>query len=124
MTRKLKTWGVFVRDYLLNKGEAYIQEIWRAYNLYLMQNGYRSIEYPTMRKYIWILRKLGLITNTRIEYHEDPHGYLSPRVFIKIVEGKENDEAWYNPQKAYNPEWALGSRRYVRKTKKKETRRG
>ena len=115
MVRKVKTWGLFVRDFLLRKKEAYTEQIWREYNLYLARNGYPPVKYSTMRKYMWILRKLGLIELSRVEQVGDPLGHLQPRFYLKIVEGKENDPAWYNPQVAYNPEWGLGSLRYKRK---------
>jgi len=115
MVRKGLTWGMFIRNYLLEHGEAYINELLGAYNMYLASMGYKPIKYSTMRKYVWILRKLGLVKVTRIQPPTEEMKQLQPRIYIAIVEGKEDDPAWYNPQVAYNPEWGLGSARYVRK---------
>ena len=62
------TTGEFIRDYLQEKGEAYIHETWMAFQDDLRERGLEWWgKYSSFRRYFYILKKLGLIEFTREE---------------------------------------------------------
>ena len=80
-----KTVGEFIRDYLLEHGEAYIQEIHRAYKAWCRERGYRQPTYHSFAKYIWQLKSLGLLVPTR----KEPSEYHYPRQYYRIADGAD-----------------------------------
>jgi len=104
--------GLFIRDYLLEHGEAYAQEIWRALKKARATAGLHCCSYSSFRtNYIYVLKKLGLIEAVRTERARK--GWYR-RVYYRIVQGRENDPRWIAPQKAFDPRRGLGKRRYRR----------
>jgi len=106
MTEKLKGWKVewvkptalFIHDYLLENGEAYAFEIWKALRDYRRSLGIKVCTYDNFRRnYIYILKKLGLIRKVR----EEPGKRGFNRVYYEIVPGKEDAVEWVNPQKYF-----------------------
>lgn len=102
--------SLFIRDYLREHGEAYIQEIWRnlkevrkiTYGKKAHMCSYDSFK----RNYIYVLKKLGLIERVREENNPNPTWYK--RVYYRIVEGKDGvvpgefvTDIWANPQKEF-----------------------
>lgn len=90
--------GHFIRDYLIEKGEAYVYEIYRAYRDWCRKNKIHGISYEGMRAYIYALKKLGLIELSRIE---GGVGKLAHRHYYRVVKDRIYDEMWNNIMKAY-----------------------
>lgn len=105
--------GLFIREYLLKHGEGYAQEMWRELKR-LRGNLYTGSYDSFKRNYIYILKKLGLIEETRRE--EVPnHPEWHERRYYKIVSGKEKmTDNWINPQK----EWKMKRYGYYKERKK------
>ena len=62
------TTGEFIRDYLQEKGEAYIHETWMAFQDDLREHGLEWWgKYSSFRRYFYILKRLGLIEFVRKE---------------------------------------------------------
>ncbi|MDI6884800.1 MAG: hypothetical protein QMD22_00330 [archaeon] len=121
--KKLKGWttprtaptGLFIRDYLLDHGEGYAMQIWRA--LKEKRGSKKVCSYSSfVANYIWILRQLGLIEKVRTEAARNRAYY--DRVYYRITPGKEQSQEWNAPQKTLDPRRALGSKKY-RKEKPK-----
>jgi len=62
-----KSAGEFIRDYLLEHGEAYIMEIWREYRKFRERQGFRAMKYDSFRVLVWHLKDAGLVEITRVE---------------------------------------------------------
>jgi hypothetical protein len=105
MNRK-KT-SLFIRSYLKENGEAYIQQMWNAYRKHCLKNSYKPPSRQSFGNYVWMLRKLELIKFARQE--EGLKGTL--RHYFKLNPEKMEDEAWLDPLKA------LGLRRYGERRK-------
>jgi hypothetical protein len=124
MADKVRGWlhyptGLFIREYLLEHGEAYPQEIWRALKEKRKSLG---IAYGTVRSfhlnYIYVLKKLGLIQPVRRE-KVNPKWF--PRTYYRIVPGMEDSPLWSAPQIALDPRRGKPSirRKYARERKKR-----
>jgi len=89
-----KSTSQFIRDYLLEKEEAYPYEIYRAYkNTYPHRKGNAH----TFYRLIAIMRDIGLIQRSgRVE-----KGLNFDRVYYKINTKNINSKKWINPYKAY-----------------------
>jgi hypothetical protein len=101
--------SLFIRDYLLEKGEAYPFEIYRALKKVREGLGLHVGSPVNFYKYIYALEKLGLIERTgRIEpAFRSWRGATKSRLprekwrtYYRIAKGKENAEEWLNPQRA------------------------
>jgi len=91
MNRK-KT-SLFIRSYLKENVEAYIQQMWNAYRRFCLKNGYRPPSRQSFGNYIWMLRKLGLIEFVR----EEKGLKKTLRRYYKLNSNKINDRIWNNP---------------------------
>jgi len=92
--------GLFIRDYLLERGEAYPYEIYQALKEKREELGIYVGSPLNFYKYIYILKSLGLIEETgRVEKSVKASKFW--KKYYRIVPGKEalTDE-WRNPQKA------------------------
>ena len=92
--------SLFIRDYLLEKGMAYPYEIYQALREKREELGIYVGSPLNFYKYIYVLKRLGLIEETGRE----EKSFKAPRFwrrYYRIVPGKEalTDE-WRNPQKA------------------------
>lgn len=59
-------------------------------------NQYREVKYNSITRYFYILRKLGLIEESRKEARKG--GF--PKIYYKLVTNKIDNIAWKNPQSA------------------------
>jgi len=89
--------SAFIRDYLVENGEAYVFEIYRA-----LKSRKREVmgdvklpSYQSFWRYIWVLENLGLIRKTR----KEPTRF--GKAFYRIVPGQEDNPVWRNPQREY-----------------------
>jgi len=108
----------FIRDYLADGQESWSYEIYGAYKtaaqaepLHRGRGKRKVISYHGFLNYMWMFRKLGLIT-----YLQDPTGkidteeakdksgapapHLAPKHFIRAEMSRIGDPAWQNPHKA------------------------
>jgi hypothetical protein len=95
--------GLAIREYLLQTNEASANDVLRA-----LRKVKKKTSYDSVRRYFWILKKLGLVEPTR---REMGRGAI-PKQLYRIVPGKENDDRWGAPQEALYPDTALGGTRY------------
>jgi len=124
-------WGVaatspksrFIRGFLEEKGQAYVKELWEAWSDFceraeVVGAHFKRGDYATMRVYIWLLKKLGLVRlvkrvpSVRKGYFERNMYALNPR--------KVDDPAWLRPFQSLYPsaDWTI-----MPKEKKREVRR-
>ena len=92
--------ALFIRDYLLEHGEGYAQEIWRE--LKKAREGRHVCTCDSFkRNYVYILKKLGMIEETRREPVPGQPNWHERR-YYRIVPGRENlTDEWTNPQKVW-----------------------
>ena len=95
--------SLFIKDFLLKRGEGYSSEVHRALKSLLVAEGYprRSGSYASVRQFFYWLKRLGLIRQIRVEPSDNP--VLLDRRIYEIVPGREEDPAWINPRKALYP---------------------
>jgi len=89
--------SAFIRDYLMENGEAYIFEIYKA-----LKNRKREVmgdvklpSYQSFWRYIWVLENLGLIRKTR----KEPTRF--GKAYYEIVSERKDSPVWRNPQGEY-----------------------
>jgi len=88
--------GDLIREFLLEKKEAFGQEIYRYVKSKKTQRG----TYESFRSnYLYKLRVLGLIERTR--KGEAPIEGFERRQYWRIVPGMENSDMWRDPQGHY-----------------------
>lgn len=106
--------GLFIREYLLEHGMAFGQEIWRALKEARLARGLGVCTYDSFRRnYIYVLKKLGLIEPVK---EQVVRGEWFPRRYYRIVPGKERlTKEWKAPQKAFDPRRGLGKKRYKKR---------
>jgi len=87
--------GLFIKEHLQKVGEDYIQNMWREYKKWAVQNGLKPCKYSSFRAYLWQLKKLGLIklVKTESSWGHDKHYYA-------LEKRKLNHEGWKDPLKA------------------------
>jgi len=90
-----KRTSLFIREHL-QKGEDYIQSMWRAYRRHCLKKGYRPPSRQSFGNYIWMLKKLGLIEFVRAE--KGLKGTV--RHYYRLNQARINDKAWKDPAKA------------------------
>ena len=110
------TTGIFIRNFLIEHGEGYGMEIWRA--LKEARGSIKVCSYQSfVSNYIWVLKQLGLIEKVRTEPASNPKFFA--RTYYRITPGKEKSLKWSQPQKSLNPNRALGSKRYKKNLRDK-----
>jgi len=88
--------ALFIRDYLLSHGEGYAQEIWRE-----LKKTRKGQHVCFKRNYVYVLKKLGLIEESRREPVPGQPNWHERR-YYSIVQGKEDlGDEWTNPQKVW-----------------------
>jgi len=97
--KREKSTGEVIRDFLLENGPSYVQEIWRFHKKWCRGRGYSPPSYQSFRSnHIDKLKKLGLIRFVREEESE----FGEPRRYYELnTDLLDDDPAWRNPQKAY-----------------------
>ena len=120
VSRVWRTWypfttGLFIRDYLLRRGRAYIYEMWNEFRRTLKDMGYPYWgSYDSFRKYINYLQRLNLIRCVGTEPASRP--WLADRRLFEVVPENVNViEAWARPQVVLYPETVYGKRRYAKR---------
>lgn len=93
--------SLFIRDFLLEQGEAYPYQVYKALRARLKEEGYpkRRGSYQSIRNYFYWLKELGLIEVSRTA----PAGraILKDKSYYKIITSKADDLAlWKNPREA------------------------
>jgi DNA-binding PadR family transcriptional regulator len=99
----------FIRDYLIENGEASPYDILKAIRSLAKEEKMRGVSYQSIRNCFWWLKKLGLIEPSgRTEPSEKP--YLQPKVYYRLTEkGKRlppESIAWRDPRRVLYPETA------------------
>jgi len=97
-----KLTGLAIREYLQYVGEGYPYEFYVCFKKVKPTTSYASV-----RRYFYILKKLGLIEPVRTE-PSSKGGF--PRTYYRIV--IYDDPRWFAPQEALYPETRLGKKRY------------
>ena len=95
--------GLAIRQYLRQVGEGCSNDFCRAYRKVKKKTSYGGV-----RRYFYILKKLGLIEPTRREWGRGP----IPKQLYRIVPGTEEDPRWTAPQVALYPATRYGGARY------------
>ena len=101
--------GLAIREYLMIVGEGSPSDFYKAYRKIKKKTSYASV-----RRYFYILKRLGLIEPTRREWGR---GYI-PKQLYRIVPGMENDPRWAHPQVALYPATRWGGARYEKAKEK------
>ena len=91
----MKRTAIFIREYLKNKGEAYIHEMWKAFRSYCIENGYTPPTRQSFGNYVYLLRRLGLIRLVRKARGDRS----TERHYYSLNLDKVDDEAWRDPMK-------------------------
>jgi DNA-binding PadR family transcriptional regulator len=108
MPRQRVFLSLFIRDYLMEHGEACPYDIVRALRDLIKEEGWkRRISYSNIRTTFWWLKKLGLIEPSgRVEPSSKP--YLEPKIYYTLTKkGKTippESMAWRDPRRALYPE--------------------
>jgi len=97
--------GLAIRQYLLQVVEGNPNDFYK-----LFRKVKRKTSYGSVRRYFYILRRLGLIEPTRRVPGRGP----IPRQLYRIVPGMEDAEEWMHPQVALYPATRWGGARYAR----------
>lgn len=100
------TTGMAIREFLSKVGEGSPNDFFRAF-----KKNKPTTSYGSIRRYFFILKKLGLIEPTR---KVQGRGRF-PKQLYRIVPGMIDDPRWRAPQAAYYPETKLGGKRYIKK---------
>ena len=101
--------GLAIREYLQQVGEGNPNGFFKAYRKVKEKTSYASV-----RRYFWILKKLGMIEPTRREMGA---GIIAKQLY-RIVPGMENDPRWSHPQVALYPSTRFGGARYEKAKKR------
>jgi len=89
-----------IRDFLIEQGEAYPKQIYQYLKQKIEELGYKPPNYASVRKLVYVLRKLGLIRRVREEpVRENPTAFK--RCYYAVVHERLDDPAWENPYSAY-----------------------
>ena len=88
--------SLFIRDYLLEHGEDYIYNIWKAYKMWCVKKGYKPCKYASFRAFFWHLKDLGLVRKTRVE-RVVSRGVVVTRHYFAIA--NPDERLWENPLK-------------------------
>jgi DNA-binding PadR family transcriptional regulator len=99
--------SLFIRDYLMEHGEASPYDIVKAIKENLEEKERRKVSYQNVRNYFYLLRKLGLIEPSgRVEPSSKP--YLQPKIYYKLTEKglstPPESLEWRDPHRALYPE--------------------
>lgn len=95
MGKRETSFSEFIRDYLDDRGTAYVSELTRAYNRYCEAHDYPPTSYDSARSTVYILKNLGLIEPS----HTEPvsGGGIQPRQYYRLAPGAL-DADWSDPR--------------------------
>ncbi len=91
--------GEWIRGYLITFGIGYPYKMWKEYVRFSGYIGIKPGTYLSFARYMWILKKLGLIKLVRRE--ETQKGFM--RSYYRITPGMENSPLWRRPGQAMYP---------------------
>jgi transcription initiation factor IIE alpha subunit len=87
-----------IRDYIIEKGEAYPKQIHKHLADTIGKMGYHAPSYESVRKFMYILEELGLIIFVREEPAPTrPRSKALPRRYYRVSPDEVDDQAWLNP---------------------------
>jgi len=101
--------GLFIRDYLMQKGEAYPYEIFRAYREEQKKHGWKKSSYHSFWRYFYILRELGLIRRSG-KTKKGKYENTLEQVYYRAVKRRINSPLWKTPQKKLWESAGLGKK--------------
>ncbi|MEM1522291.1 MAG: hypothetical protein QXU69_04655 [Thermofilaceae archaeon] len=95
----------WIRGYLLMFGSGYPYGMWREYRVFAERLGINPGSYTSFARYIWILKRLGLIVPIRVEPR--PRGL--PRTYYSVAPGMEGSPIWRRPEQHMYPsvDWTI-----------------
>lgn len=104
--------GVWIRGHLLDVGKDYVYGMWKTWKKFTeaARHEHAKIDggsYSAFKTYIWLLKKLGLITLVDVSPGK---GYYFKRHYYAVVPGKVKSKIWLNPYKQY-PSWRKWEKR-------------
>ncbi len=97
--------GMAIREWLLSVGEGCPNDFYKEFRKVKKKTSYASV-----RRYFYILKRLGLIEPTRKERGRGP----IPKQLYRIVPGMEDAEEWRAPQVELYPATRFGGARYAK----------
>jgi len=97
--------GEWIRGYLLAFGEGCPYEMWKDYSEFADRIAIRPGTYLSFARYMWMLKRLGLITLVRRE--KGPRGF--PKSYYAIAPGMKDSPLWARPTQALYPstDWTI-----------------
>ena len=101
--RKIICTGLFIRSHLLECGEDYPFNMWRALKEAKKEAKQKVGSYQNFRNFISQLLRLGLIKFTREEPSQNPH-FQPRRYYTYVPQSIDKVELWRNPRRALYPE--------------------
>jgi len=115
--------GRFIQGFLKEKGQAYIKEMWQGWADFCdraekVDAHFKKGDYATMRVYVWLLKKLGLIRLVK-RVASVRKGFFERSIYAMNPK-KISDPAWTRPLQTLYPsaDW-----RVMPKERKREVRR-
>lgn len=101
--------GIYIKQYLLENGEAYPYEIWKRLKQQREEEGMKSPTYESFyTNYIWKADQLGLIRKTQ---EEESKGKFD-RQYYEMSPGEEESACWFHIQQCYAPVTGIGGKDY------------
>ncbi len=94
----------WIRGYLLTFGEGYPYGMWKTWKEFAEQIRIKPGTYTSFARYMWILKKLGLIIPSRTEVTKG-----IPRTYYIIKPGMEDSPIWVRPTQTLYPstDWTI-----------------
>ena len=89
----------WIKFKLLFDGPSWPYKLWKDLRTFMDKFGFKAPPYTSVRRMIWMMNQLGLITLIRTEEGE----LFGLRHIYDITPGRVEDDAWNNPQRALYP---------------------
>jgi hypothetical protein len=94
--------GIFIRDFLAAREDAYVMEVWRAYKQHLRSLGYRVTSYRSIGVLFNLFKRANAIEFTRASPVPVFASKGGAKTLFREKQGAESAEA-YDPKKIVNP---------------------
>ena len=114
MPRKVSFKREFIINYLKEKGEAYVLEMYREWKRRCFQVEHPAGTYETFRKLIYQLKRQGIIEPVRIE----PRPFGFDRVYYRLKKTEEEEKITKETKEEVKKEEEKVEKRKRRKRKK------
>ena len=92
--------GMWIREYLLKVGKGYPYKMWKEYRRWCEEAGYKPPTYENFRRYIYQLKRVGLIS---IVSSERNGRFLKNYYIVNSV--MKSSKLWSNPYKIAKEEF-------------------